>query len=215
MNEIVICVFITLVIVVFIIIRKNHNANKKKYSSIIEILSKNIEKLSNHEDLNYMKILKETSDMFSNGKDYNGNESSYNSQFNYMSFFKYNYKNDYISLDLLFTINNSGVVIDNFLLDDLTVTANIISSSILKSDDNLNYIFIDDIKSIKYNKSIYSIIKERDIYKIYLKKNYEDLEYAESDCLGFFYATYSDDYIISDNEEEVLSDVVSQVVELI
>lgn len=210
MNEIVIYVFIALLIVGFIMLKKLCNSNKKNYNTLIEYLSKNIDILTSHDELIYMNMLKETSDLI-----YNYKESEYRLPFNYMSFFKYNYKNDNISLDFLFTLNNSNSVVDEKLLNDLTITANIFSSSILKSDDNLNYIYIDDIKTIEYNKSVYSIFKERDVYKIFFKTNNNDLENSESDCLGFFFATYSDDYIISDNKQEILSDIIDNVTELI
>jgi len=206
MNEIVICIFITLVIIGFIIMTKKiYNNNKKNYSTLFEFISRNIDFLTYHENIQYMNMLKETGTLFSY---YQRISSDLN--FNYMSFFKYDYTKGYISLDFLFTMNNSGKLIDDRVLDELPVTSSKIATTILRSDKDFNYIYLDDIKSLNHNKDIYNIFKERSVHKIYYKKIYNEV-----DRLGFFFVTYTEEHTMSDDEQKIFLDVMNHVKTLI
>jgi len=210
MNEIAICVFVVLVVIFFILfLKKLHNTNKKKYYILIDYLIKYIKMLTYHENINYMNMLKDSSALFSHPK-----KEIYNLPFNYSGVFKYNHKTDFFSSDFLFTLKNSGYITDGIIFDDLTMSVSIISSASFRSENDFDCMYIDEIETINYNKSMYKIHKERDIYKIYYN-NINNLENDESDIVGFFFASHIDKSIISEEEQKTLSDIISQVREII
>ena len=72
--------------------------------------------------------------------------------------------------------------------------------------------YFDDINPIKYNNNdVYNIFKERNAYKIYYKKIYNEIKNDTSDIIGLFFITYTYDYIMSDYENKILLDVVQKV----
>jgi len=208
MLELITIIFFELIIIFsIIIIRYSINIYNSNYNKLLFFLSKNIENIVKYKSDNYINMLRMSSLLF-----HNCQKIIQVSKSEFMTYFKYDYSKGYITLNFLFTINKKGLYVDNLSTFDLPLSSNIITSKLLKCDNNFNSLYIDDIKDYNDAKDIYIELKKRNINKIYYKNLYTDiytkLKESSSNRVGLFMISYTDDHIMTEDEQSSIMNII-------
>lgn len=120
----------------------------------------------------------------------------------YISYFKYDYTKENISINFVFTLHNNSILEDTLLYD----LGNNISMDTLKfsSDDDLNFISVNDVKNI----NIYKSMKYKGTNKIYYKNIFKNSD----NPVGFVAISYKDiNYTISKGDKIEINRMIGKI----
>lgn len=124
--------FIFLFVIVFlvILIYLRQIRHKKLSDDLIKVLSKNVDFLTDFYHRQEIVSLKNTIQLYSQFQ-----VLLKISKCDYISFFKYDFTKRYVTLHFILSIDDRGFIVQESMLDKLPVTSNLLTLSIIKTDD--------------------------------------------------------------------------------
>lgn len=194
-------IFIDLFISFFIlalvyIIYIKQKTYKKNSDDLINILSNNIQFLTDLNKKHEIVELKRAIDLYSHF------QIILNiSNCDYISFFKYDYSKRYILLHFILSVDSNGKIHHTDILDKLPITANLPMLNILKSDDDDLYILsLYEIEG--KNDDLLISLRNKGINTIY----YQNIFKNKENPLGFVSLGYkTENYVLpQENKVEIL-----------
>ena len=191
MIHIVVDIFVSLIILVLVvIIYLKQKEYKKNSDNLINILNINVEFLTELYKKHAIIELKKAIDLYSQFQ-----IILKISKCDYVSFFKYDYSNRYIILHFILSIDSKGSIVQNSLLDNMPLTANL---SILKSDDKDLY-SLSPIEIEGKNDTLFGHLINHGINTIY----YQNLFKSKENPLGFISISYKDENFSLEQDDKV------------
>lgn len=178
---------------VVLLIYSKQKEYKKNSDQLIDILSKNVEFLTELYKKQEVINLKKSIDLYSQFQ-----IILKISKCDYVSFFKYDYSSRYIILHFILSIDSNGSIIQMNLLDNLPVTANLSILNILKSDDNDLYLLSPSEIEGK-NDDLFGHLTEHGINTIY----YQNVFKSKENPLGFISLAYKNEKHILPKDDKI------------
>lgn len=183
--------FISIIIVLYILAYFKQIRQNKSYTGLIEILSKNVDFLLEYHKKKEILELKNSIQLYTKFK-----IISKISKCDHICFFKYDYSSRVIILDYVLGISNNGNIIQYSSLDKMPITSFLFTLNILKLDNNKLYsLRTEELKN--KNIHLHTAIASKGINKIYYKNVYK-----EDKPFGIILISYENENIELENDDQ-------------
>jgi hypothetical protein len=183
--------FISIIIVLYILAYFKQIRQNKSYTGLIEILSKNVDFLLEYHKKKEILELKNSIQLYTKFQ-----IISKISKCDCVSFFKYDYSKRVVILDFVLGINSNGNIIQNSSLDKMPITSFLFTLNILKLDNNKLYsLRTEELKN--KNIHLHTAIASKGINKIYYKNVYK-----EDKPFGIILISYENENIELENDDQ-------------
>jgi hypothetical protein len=183
--------FISIIIVLYILAYFKQIRQNKSYTGLIEILSKNVDFLLEYHKKKEILELKNSIQLYTKFQ-----IISKISKCDHICFFKYDYSSRVIILDYVLGISNNGNIIQYSSLDKMPITGFLFTLNILKLDNNKLYSFrTEELKN--KNIHLHTAIASKELNKIYYKNVYK-----EDKPFGIILISYKDENFELENDDQ-------------
>lgn len=186
-NLINLLIFLTIISLMFYV-RIKQIKFEKMSNQLIEVLNRNVEFLNEMNKKKEIQELKNTIKIYTQCQ-----VISKVANCDYVSFFKYDYSKENISLNFMLSVDKNGSMIHNSLLYDM-------KNNLLTLNLKFNYddLYFKNINEIENNNIVY-VMKKNNVSKFYYQNIYKDLDTP----IGFIALAFNDDKYIIPNEDKV------------